>query len=125
MDLLDIVVLGDPIPKGRARSGRGNHYTPARTVAAENVIRGVMNRDLRGRRPYDGAVGIDVVFYCATRRPCDGDNLLKLVTDSLQRGAELVGGVILNDAQIEDWHCRLYRRAPDQLPRTEIRVFTL
>jgi Holliday junction resolvase RusA-like endonuclease len=125
VNLLDITVMGDPIPKGRPRSGAGRHYTPDRTVMAEQLVWSAMTNALRGRRPYEGPVGLDVTFWCATRRRTDGDNLLKLITDALQRGRRPVGGLILDDAQIEDWHCRIHRGAAGEQPRSHIRVWTL
>lgn len=123
MDLLTITIPGDPIPKGRPRAGRGHHYTPARTRTAEDALRSACG--IFTEEPYAGDVGIDLVFYCATRRRTDGDNLTKLVTDALQRGKREDGGVILDDAQILEWHIRVHRRVEGEEPRTEIRVYTL
>ena len=125
MDLLHLTILGDPIPKGRPRTGQGRTYTPARTVKAEGVIRAAAAKVWGPWAPYDGPVGIEVTFYFATRRRTDFDNCLKLITDALQRGRQPTGGVILDDAQIEQWAGRLYRRVDGQEPRTEIRLYAL
>jgi hypothetical protein len=50
---------------------------------------------------------------------------LKLVTDALQRGRRPVGGVIVDDAQIEEWRCRLFRGVGPVQARTVIRLYLL
>lgn len=125
MDLLNVTVYGDPVPKGRPRAGPRGVYTPQRTILAEDALRAAAQRAYGTGPPTAGPVGIEVRFYLPTRRPIDGDNLLKLVADALQRGRRPAGGVILDDAQIEEWHCRLFRRIPAERPRTEIRVYAL
>lgn len=126
MLLLHITIPGDPISKGRPRSGRGRTYTPKRTREAETVIRQLVDESPWAlTEPYAGPVTLHVRFYCATRRRTDGDNLLKLVTDAIQRGRRDSGGIIQDDAQIEEWYCRVYRKAKGEEPRTEIRVAPL
>jgi Holliday junction resolvase RusA-like endonuclease len=124
--LLDITIPGDPISKGRPRSGNGRTYTPQRTRDAEQRIRDLIEYSpWRRRVPYEGPVSITIHFWCATRRHTDGDNLQKLIWDAIQRGKHETGGIIKNDAQIETWHCRLWRAAPGEEPRTTIVVTTL
>lgn len=125
MDLLTVTVYGEPVAKGRPRAGPHSVYTPQRTAVAEETVRAVVQRAYGSRTPVAGPVGVEVAFFLPTRRRVDGDNLLKLVTDALQRGRRPVGGVILDDAQIEEWRCRLYRRAAGEAARTEIRVYEL
>lgn len=79
----------------------------------------------RRRVPYEGPVSLQVWFYCATHRRTDGDNLLKIITDAIQRGKRAAGGIIADDSQIEEWYCRIQRRADDQKPRTEILLRTI
>jgi Holliday junction resolvase RusA-like endonuclease len=124
MCLLTLTILGDPVPKGRPKKTSTHVYTPQRTRDAEEKVRQLAQINYR-KAPYAGPVGIDVVFYCATRRRCDGDNLVKLITDAIQRGRRENGGVILDDSQIEDWHCRIYRAKPGEAPRTELRLYPL
>ncbi len=124
MDLLTVTIPGDPIAKGRPRASSGVVYTPARTRDAEERVRQLAQIAYR-RQPYPDPVGIELVFYCATRRRMDGDNAMKLVTDAIQRGRRGFGGVILDDAQIEEWYCRIHRAAPGEAPRTELRVYEL
>jgi crossover junction endodeoxyribonuclease RusA len=124
--LLDITIPGDPISKGRPRSGKGRTYTPKRTREAEAVIRELVDTSPWAQtEPYAGPVSLRVQFYCATHRRTDGDNLLKLVTDAIQRGRRESGGIIADDAQIEEWYCRVYRKAEGEEPRTEITLTPL
>lgn len=126
MILLDITIPGDPIAKGRPRSGKGRTYTPKRTKEAEANIGEIVEASTWATvEPYAGPVSLRVQFYCATRRRTDGDNLLKLVTDAIQRGRREAGGIILDDAQIEEWYCRVRRRQDGEAPRTEILLATL
>lgn len=126
MLLLDITIPGDPIPKGRPRSGKGRTYTPKRTRDAEaSIIELVDASGFATAMPYDGPVSLSVTFWCATRRRTDGDNLMKLVTDAIQRGRREVGGVIMDDSQIEEWYCRVHRGVKGEEPRTYVTVSTL
>lgn len=126
MALLEMIIPGDPVPKGRPRAGRnGAVYTPGPTKAAEEAIRALVEAELRGREPHEGPVGIAARFYCKGLTRKDGDNLIKLLTDAIQRGRRDVGGVIYDDAQIEEWWFRVYRGAPGEEPRTEVLVYEL
>lgn len=70
---------GPPQSKQRARRGKGGHwYTPRATRDAELAAAWQLRR--LGRFPAN--VALACVFYMPTRRPCDGDNLLKLVLDA-------------------------------------------
>lgn len=126
MLILDITIPGDPVAKGRPRSGKGRTYTPKRTKDAEaSIIELVDASEWATETPYEGPVSLSVTFWCATRRRTDGDNLLKLVTDAIQRGRREAGGVIMDDSQIEEWYCRVHRRVDGEEPRTEIRLSVL
>lgn len=122
--LLRLTIAGDPIPKGRPRVARGHAYTPKRTADAEAVIRTATMLEWGAQEAHEGPVGVVVTFYCATRRRTDGDNLMKLVTDALQRTSK-ARGVIADDSQIEEWSCRLHRRMEGQEPRTEVTLYRL
>lgn len=120
MTLLEITLYGDPIPKGRPRMARNGHaHTPERTRAAERAAISRIQEAMVGIDPVSTAVGIHVEFFCATHRKTDGDNLLKLVTDSMN---EIV---YLDDSQIELWLCRVHRGLGKKLARTEVRVWEL
>ncbi len=125
MELLNVTILGDPIPKSRPKVGRGHGYTPRRTMDAEERVRQAALDAYAAADACSQPVGIAVNFYCATRRRSDGDNLLKLVTDAIQQTRRYERGVIRDDAQIEEWYCRVHRRVDGQEPRTEIRLYTL
>jgi Holliday junction resolvase RusA-like endonuclease len=126
MDVLfEMTWPGDPVPKGRPRANAGGRvYTPARTRNAEEALRAAVN-SAYADDPYEGAVGVGLQFYTATRRRSDGDNLQKLVWDCLQRGRQKTGGVILDDFQVEESYFRVYRKADNESPRTEIVVYAL
>lgn len=118
MDLLDLIIPGDPVPKGRPRFTRKGHaYTDARTVAAEKVIADLTSAEVDA--PYDGLVGVNLTFYCATRRLTDGDNLQKLVLDAMNKV------VFADDHLVHESFWRVFRKLRGQEPRTEIRVYTL
>lgn len=124
---------GDPSSKGRPRGGRGHHYTPASTRAAENVLRAqVLARS--PREPYLGPVALELVLLMETPKGGgkDGDNLAKLVADCLQRPIDpktkrrlTYGGIILNDAQIKIWDIRVVCGVGRGNGRTLIGVRTL
>lgn len=118
MELLNLVVPGDPKTKDRPRlSAHGRTYTPKRTVDAEKVIKGLAAAAIA--EPYDRPVGIAMTFYTATKRRSDGDNMQKLVMDALNKIA------FTDDYLVEESFWRLHRKAPDEEPRTEILVYTL
>lgn len=120
MALLELTIPGDPVPKGRPRHGaNGNSYTPSRTRAAEKVVAQYVALSMRGQKPSDARVGVAVEFFCATARRTDGDNLLKLVTDAMN---EIVYD---DDAQIEEYFCRVHRGVGAQAARTELFVWEL
>lgn len=113
-DELSFVLDGDPIPKGRPRHGRGHPFTPKRTRDAEQSIRDrVTELDVV---PYDVPVRVSLVFFCATARRTDLDNLIKLVTDALN------GICYTDDHLIHSLRGRLFRRAIGEAPRTEVRI---
>jgi Holliday junction resolvase RusA-like endonuclease len=120
MTILEITLWGDPVAKGRPRVGPNGHaYTPERTRAAERAAVAQFQAAMEGREPYGGPVGLAVEFFCATRRKSDGDNLLKLLTDSMNQV------VIIDDAQIEEWYCRLHRGVGKKDARTTLLVHEL
>lgn len=119
MAVLELIVPGDPIAKGRPRTGANNNtFTPKRTKDAEKVIAAYAAAAMDGL-PVLGEVGIAVEFYCATRRATDGDNLLKLVTDALNKIA------YADDSQILEWFARVHRGVGKDAARTEIYVWEL
>jgi crossover junction endodeoxyribonuclease RusA len=88
MTAYSFTVLGPPQPKQRARSGKGNrHYTPAETVRYENAVRAIGS--LRKPPSWDmqGSYHLTVVAYFADNRARDADNVLKAVSDALNKVA--------------------------------------
>ena len=120
--ILSCIVPGQPKPKERPRVERGRGRTPQSTLDAEEYIRQVVALEWRGREPYEGEMALTCWFYGANGN-CDGDNLLKLVSDALQgqRGAPFV---YKNDSKIKDWHGHV-RKKDAEGPRTVILLTAL
>lgn len=118
--LLEIVMPGDPIPKGRPRHSKtGRPYTPERTRKAEKACLAVVRETWGEREPVEVQVGLVVEFFCATKRHTDGDNLVKLVTDAMNKV------VYKDDSQIVEWFCRLHRGVGAELARTQILLYAI
>jgi len=119
MELLSTTIMGDPVAKGRPRVNKNGHaYTPQKTKDAEEALRQHVIPLLTHPRSTE-PIGLAVTFYCATRRRTDGDNMLKLVTDAMNKI------VYEDDSQIEEWWARVHRAVPGEEPRTEILIYTL
>ena len=116
------IVPGEPVSKARARTtikdGKAVTYTPAATVAAEEVIRGWY---LDGDRQFVDAdvarIGVRIFFYSKDRRRRDIDNMGKLILDALNKIAWA------DDSQINE--LILWRSSDRTNPRTEILIYTL
>jgi crossover junction endodeoxyribonuclease RusA len=120
MPFLMLNIPGDPIAKGRPRAGKnGVIYTPRRTKDAEKVIKDMAATGMDGDAPLEGPLGIEVHFYCATKRRTDGDNLLKLVTDALNKV------VYADDSQIVEYHATVQRGVGVDRARTAISVYVM
>jgi Holliday junction resolvase RusA-like endonuclease len=113
-----MILYGDPVAKGRPRQGKNGHvYTPGRTRDAEKAIQVLVRNEWGSQEPVTTAVGIAVTFHCKTKRHTDGDNMLKLVTDAMNKI------VYADDSQIEECFFRVHRGVSE--PRTEIFVYEL
>lgn len=132
--MIEIVLPGEPVPKGRPRFSRatGHTYTPERTANYEALIRLAAGEQMRGEPPLSGAMAITVDVYLAisaswskkrqaaaragTERPVkrpDADNFLKGALDACNM-------IVWNDdAQVVD--ARVTKHYSDR-PRLEIRV---
>lgn len=106
-------VPGNPIPKARARSGRGHHYTPARTRAYETRVR----LSARHLPCLEGPVKVRCVFYREDAVPCDLDNLVKSVLDGINRQ------VFRDDRQIV-W-LEAVKTIDRERPRAEVEIETV
>ncbi|MFB3980352.1 RusA family crossover junction endodeoxyribonuclease [Microbacterium proteolyticum] len=114
----EFTVHGEPIPKSRPRAKAGQQpYTPKRVVIGERNVRGAFELAYPDWQPIprDVRLRVDVTFYRSTRHGVDVDNLLKLVTDALNRVA------FADDEQISNIHAyRVYGAGADA--RTEVRI---
>lgn len=102
------------VPKERPRRGKGGHfYTPQRTVNFETVVAWLCKtmckeRGLTGDISLELEIGKDFwkakIYESAktdAQKGGDLDNILKSVTDGIQKS-----GVIVNDKQIVEIHAR-------------------
>lgn len=112
--IIQFTIHGNPIPKGRHRSGQGRHYTPQATRKWEHLCKQAAMIAMVGRGPMDGDVALSMVFYRANRRRVDSDNLKKAVMDAFN------DVVWLDDSQVV---VSLPIKAYDkEHPRVEVRV---
>ena len=134
--MINIIVPGEPVGKGRPRFGRGRTYTPEKTANAEAVVREYARAAYPEKKHLiSGPVCLTVIFFMTipkswskkkqhqadigevrpTSTP-DIDNLLKLVGDALN------GVVYLDDKQIIEVRAdKLYSHNP----RTDVSVHIL
>lgn len=117
MSELSFVLEGDPIPKARPRHGKGFTFTSKRTRDAEQIIREHVTE--LGVVPYDVPIRVSLVFYCKTARRTDLDNMIKLVTDAMNKI------IYTDDHLIHGLSARLHRKALGETPRTEVRITAL
>lgn len=116
-----LLVPGEPRGKERARKGKGgNHYTPANTVNAQELIKALARQKWGPHKPDSEPWKLRTVFHVLDRRGRDGDNMEKLVMDALQ------GVLWINDSQVMDCHWTIHQidrasyKQTGHLPRTEI-----
>lgn len=86
---------------------------------AEKIVTDIVIGLMDGQAPLTGPVSLNVVFSCATKRRTDGDNLLKLITDAMNKV------VFEDDSQIEEFHCRVIRGVGKANARTVLQVSPL
>lgn len=131
--LLNLIVYGEPVAKGRPRFTRQGHaYTPEKTTAGEKAIRDRWLSKYGSRGPLTGPLEVFVTAYrhmptrfkaddieraekgfiAPVTRP-DADNYLKLVLDALN------GIAYTDDALIIGCTCE---KRYSEIPRTEIRI---
>ena len=145
MKHVDVVVPGLPQPKrrvrfGRTRRGRPTTYTDARTVEWEEKCAHACNA-YSGRKPLDGAVGIEVtaVYPRNKRRPrwCpaalwklgtrvrkvtkpDVDNLVKACLDGVQ-----MSRVLRDDAAVAVLHAEKFVGEEGEDPHVALSIWEL
>lgn len=87
--VLRFTVPGPPVPKQRARRGKGGRwYTPPQTRAYESHVRGVMafwlmaNGLYQGKWPKDARYRVTCAIMFPDRRRRDADNVFKSLADA-------------------------------------------
>ena len=107
------VVSGQPVPKQRpCLGGRGQVYTPPKTVQWEQQVGWQCRIAMSHTDPIDGDVSITMCFYRSGRRKVDLDNLVKSVSDGLN------GVAYLDDNQVVELHAYLFKGQDN--PRVEV-----
>lgn len=118
--LAEFTVHGQPLPKARPKfkGGQGG-YTPKATVTAEKNVRAAFEIAYPGWQPIakDVRLRIDADFYRATAHHVDTDNLLKLVTDALNRVA------FADDEQFTEVRARRVYGVGADHARTHVRIY--
>lgn len=125
-----VIIPGQPLAKGRARSGRGHHYTPEKTRSWEAFAAYLM-RDQHQGPPLDVPVRVRVT--AVGKRPKrlmrrkdpesriwraakpDGDNVLKAVCDAMTKA-----GIVTDDARIVDKRVVSLYAAKHEAPCVEV-----
>lgn len=101
--MIRFIIPGQPVAKGRPRLGRGHVYTPAKTVAYEQVVALAAKAAMRGNKMLTGPLDVRLLFFLnkpksnKSTEPVgkpDFDNLAKAVCDALN------GIVWKDDSQI-------------------------
>ncbi len=115
---LRFTIPGVPAPKQRPRRGKGGHfYTPGKTQAYEDAVKGHALAGMRRcgwQRTPGGSYALTVRAFLPDRRRRDGDNIGKVIADGLN------GLVIEDDTQIAEWH--LYKALDPAQPRVEVEL---
>lgn len=126
---IEFTVHGPPVPKARARKGKGGHWhTPKTTRDYENAI-GIHAMEARLRHDRDAHVNhqppwpmnaryrIECAIYLPNERRVDCDNVLKAVGDSMN------GSIYLDDSQVIE--TATLKRLDRENPRIDVRVYVL
>lgn len=117
--LSEFVVPGVPTPKGRPRAtARGHMYTPSETREAEELVRWYWRagHSLTGypKTLVQPEYELEVNIYFPNRRHGDVDNVVKLISDALNKHA------YRDDKEIAKLTAERFYDATN--PRTEVRV---
>lgn len=116
-DPVEYTLYGEPLPWSRPRANGRRHFTPQKVLdeQARHLEAFELGKPSGWRT--DGGFAVYVVAYRQTRRRVDGDNLLKLVLDALNKRA------FDDDSQVDVM--RVEKRVDRDDPRTEVRVFRI
>ena len=80
---LTFTIDGPPVGKERARRGKGGHwYTPQKTADYQAKVAMTFLRTFRQKLD-PPANSLSLVYYSATKRCADSDNILKIFGDAL------------------------------------------
>ena len=130
MKTVKLVLYGDPVPKARARTWRDLTIRlilefPCVTSHAENNWRDIFLQN--SYAPFPPETPLELTVTCYFSRPKsapkrrvrptvapDYDNIVKLVTDALQKLA------FHNDSEVVDAHIHKHYAAYPDPPRTEV-----
>jgi crossover junction endodeoxyribonuclease RusA len=117
--ILRFTVPGTPVPKQRARRGKGGrHYTPAKTRGYETTVLvyayQAIAREGRWPWPNDQPCAVTVRVFWPDKRRRDLDNTVKAITDAMNRN------VYRDDSQIIE--LRAFKTMADPNPRAEVEV---
>lgn len=114
--MIEFVVPGRPVPKGRPRLGvRGRKayvYTPPKTREYERLVGWAAKS--AGCRPVEGPVSVTLSVYAKGR--LDADNIAKSILDSLN------GVAYEDDDQVVELHIWKYRVKNAAEERVEIEI---
>lgn len=112
-NLLQLVIPGRPVPKGRPRMTRtGGVYTPKTTVDYEKVVAAAWF-DAYGMLSLEGHLRVVIHAYTDRTAKQDVDNIAKSILDGLQRagafaqGDEQVWSLGVTKYDSKDLHARV------------------
>jgi Holliday junction resolvase RusA-like endonuclease len=113
-------IMGPPVPKERARRGKGGHwFTPKKTRAYEALVgmAAMAKKSLVRDWPMDAEYMLHVRLYFPNHRRRDADNVIKSVQDGLR-------GVLYHDDHRVGVLCPPWE-VDRERPRAEVTVEVL
>lgn len=111
----EFVVQGNPVPKARARAGKGRHYPDKRSVRYEALVGAMACRC--GMDQVADAVHIRIDIWRDSHRRYDVDNVAKAILDGMVRG-----GALLDDYMGIVRGVSVEHRGKSDRPRVEVQV---
>lgn len=117
--LLGWTLAGQPLPKGRPRSGKGRIFTPKATSDEEKRIVATFRADHPLWEPTIEDLRVEIDCFRKDFVSADVDNLAKLVTDALN------GVLYADDKQIVELQGRRVLGAGKSKAQFQIRAYIL